>query len=114
MPEHVVDFEFEFYSEGMPNPQLDDDLRAEADSRLRALAEGRTDMTGASVAVEKPAHGETAYIYKARVVAFIRPDNIVAVEKEDGAMAALQAALDAVERQVRERREKFHEPWKQP
>jgi ribosome-associated translation inhibitor RaiA len=114
MPEDVVDFEFEFYSEDMPNSQLDDDLRMEADSRLRALAEGRTDMIGASVAVEKPAHGETAYIYQARIVAFIRPDNIVAVEKEDSAMAALQAALDAVERQVRERREQFHEPWKQP
>lgn len=107
-------FEFEFYSESLPNPQLEDDLRAEAGRRLQALATGHDDMVGASVAIEKPVHGETAHLYEARVVAYIKPENIVAVEKEDGAMAALQAALDAVERQVRERREKRRKPWEQP
>jgi ribosome-associated translation inhibitor RaiA len=107
-------FEFEFYSEELPNLQLEDDMRAEAGSRLRELAMGQSDMVGASVAIEKPTHGETDYLYQARVVAYIRPENIVAVEKEDGPMSALQAALDAVERQVRARRERFQKPWEQP
>lgn len=107
-------FEFEFYSEELPNPQLEDDMRAEAGSRLRELAMGHDDMVGASVAIERPARGETDYLYRARVVAYIRPENIVAVEKEDGPINALQAALDAVERQVRARREKRERPWEHP
>lgn len=107
-------FEFEFYSEDITNSQLKDDLRMEAGSRLRPLAEGHDDMVGASVAIEKPARRESAYLYQARVIAYIKPENIVAVEKEESAMAALQAALDAVERQIRERREKRRTPWEQP
>jgi ribosome-associated translation inhibitor RaiA len=107
-------FEFEFYSEDVPNPQLEDDMRAEAGRRMRELATGQDDMVGASVAVEKPAHGETAYLYEARVVAYIKPENIVAAKKADGAMTALQEALDAVERKVRERRERLRKPWEQP
>lgn len=108
------DFEFEFYCKDIPNIQLEDDLRIEAENHLQDLATGHSDMIGASVAVEKPAQRETAYIYQARVIAYIKPDNIVAIEKNDSAMAAIQGALNAVERQVRERREKFHEPWKRP
>jgi ribosome-associated translation inhibitor RaiA len=110
----TTDFDLEFYSEGIEQPSLEDDLWAEADSRLRELATGHDDMIGGSVAVEKPAERESAFVYQARVVAHIKPDHIVAVEKEDGPMAALQSALDAVERQVREHREKRSEPWKQP
>jgi ribosome-associated translation inhibitor RaiA len=109
-----LEFEFEFYADEIDNPALEEELMLEADSRLRELADDRRDMIGASVAVEKEVEAETAYVFRARVVAYIKPDNIVAVEKESSAMEALKAALEAVERQVREHRENISEPWKKP
>jgi len=103
------DFGFEFYST-VPDPA--GSLREEARRRLSALAEGYTDMIGASVAIEELTQEETPHVYEARVVAYLRPDNIAAVEKSDSAIGALKGALDAAERQVRELRDKLSEPWK--
>jgi hypothetical protein len=93
---------------------LEDELIVEADERLRSLAEGNDDMVGASVALEELTGGETPHFYQARVVAYIRPDNIVGVEKADSPDAALKSALTAVERQVRQRRDKLGKRWQQP
>jgi ribosome-associated translation inhibitor RaiA len=106
-----TDFDFEFYSQV---EHVGDDIRNEAEDRLRELGVGYKDMIGASVAVEKTAHGETGVIYKARVVAYTKPEYIAAVEKADNVESALKAALDAVERQVRKKREKFGKPWQRP
>lgn len=107
----TVDFTFEFTSE-MDYP--DDELRAEAERRLRALTEGHTDIVGASVAIEEVTSDTTPHRYEARVVVYIRPENLVAVEKAPEPMPTLRAALNAVERQVRERRAKLRERWRQP
>jgi hypothetical protein len=106
-----LDFQFEFYS---ALEHLEDELIAEADGRLRQLAQGQTDMIGASVAVEELAGAETPFIYQARVVAYIRPDNVAAVEKGNSPETALKGALDAVERQVREMRDRLRKRWQQP
>lgn len=104
-------FDFEFYSDIDVGPSL----RDEAEARLRELADEHSDVIGASVAVEEEARGQdTPHFYRVRVVAFARPDNIAAVEKADALGEAFRAALDAVERQVREKREKLGEPWKRP
>lgn len=110
MAEYGAEFEFEYLSEV---EQPDDQLQIEAEDRLRALAEGHSDMVGASVALEELSGETTPHAYQARVVAYVRPDNVVAVEKQDTAVAAVRRALDAIERQVRERRERRREPWKQ-
>ena len=89
-----------------------DELIIEADRKLRALAEGHSDMIGASVAIEELTGVETPHVYQARVVAYIRPNNIVAVEKRDSPESALKGAISAVERQVRELREKLGKSWK--
>ena len=114
MPDINTELDFEFYSEDLPNPDLEDDLWAEAWNRVQALARGHDDMIGASAAVERVEHRETPHVFRARVVGFIKPDNIVTVEKGDSPMAALQQALDALERQVRKTREKRSEPWEKP
>jgi hypothetical protein len=44
----------------------------------------------------------------------MRPDNLASVEKAETDEGALKGALTAVERQVRESREKLRETWKQP
>ncbi|MGC9335281.1 MAG: HPF/RaiA family ribosome-associated protein [Anaerolineae bacterium] len=106
---NIPDFDFEFYSE-VPDPG--DELRAESLERLLALAEGHDDLIGASVALEELTGATTPYRYQVRVIAFIRPDNIAAVEKAETSLGALKGALTALERQVREYREKLRETWK--
>ncbi len=107
-----VDFDIEFYSE---IPNVEDELRPEADKRLRELAKGHKDIVGASIAVEEPAaNRETPYICRARVVVYIKPENIAAEEKADTPQAALKGALDGVVRQVRAQREKQRTKWRQP
>jgi ribosome-associated translation inhibitor RaiA len=109
----TLDFDFEFYSEA---PDPNDELKTEAERRLRQLAEGHSDLIGASVAVEPAAQNQNAetLLYQARIVAYIRPSNLAATEQAESAEAALKGALEAIERQIREHREKLREQWKQP
>lgn len=108
---NIPDFDFEFYTE-IPDPG--DALRAEAREHLLALTEGHDDVIGASIAMEELTGEETPHRYQARVVLFVRPENIAAVEKSDSAEGALNGALTAVERQVRKKRDKLRESWKRP
>ncbi len=114
MPDIRTDLDFEFYSDDLSNPELEQDLWAEAWERVQALAEGHDDLIGASAAVERVEHKETPHVFQARIVAYIRPDNIVVKQKEESPMAALQQALDQLERQIRKKREKLGQPWKKP
>lgn len=105
------DFDFEFYTKV---PNVPEELKLEVLNRLESLASGKKDMIGASVAIERIAHGETPHFYQARIVAYIKPKNIAAVEKADNLEMALRGALVAIERKIRKKREKFGEPWKRP
>ncbi len=106
------DFDFQFHSDV---PGTEDGLRSEAERRLRDLAKKHHDLIGAAVTLEEPAANRTSpFVYRARVVVFMRPDNIAGEEKADTPQAALKGALDAVTRQVREEREKLRTRWKQP
>lgn len=106
-----TDFSYEFTGE---ISQPDEPLRMEAEQRLRQLAEGHTDIIGAAVAVEELTGSSTPHSYRARIVVYMRPKDITAVEKESDPMTALQKALQTVERQIREYRDKLRERWKQP
>ncbi len=114
MPNIKTELDFEFYSDDLPTSELEDDLWAEAWERVQALAEGHDDLIGASVAVEREEHRETPHVYRARIVAYIKPNNIVVKEKMEKPMGALQEALAVLERQVHERREQRREPWQKP
>ena len=107
----VIEFAFEFYSE---ISDADDALRMEADRRLRALTEGHTDITGASVTIEELTGEATPNWYEAQVVIYMRPNNLASVEKAETVEGALKGALSAAERQVRQVRDKLRETWKQP
>jgi ribosome-associated translation inhibitor RaiA len=108
-----LDFTIEFNSQGLSD-QLEDQMFAEADSRLRELAGDHNDMTGAAINVRRPAKTETSFIYEVTVVVYARPKHIAATEKEDDPVIALKNSLNAVERQVRKKREKLREHWEQP
>lgn len=104
-------FTIEFQSEGVPD---DGFLREEAERRLQSLADEEDDIAGASVAVERMEHETTPHLFRARVVVFVRPENLAATEKADSARGALKGALSAIERQVRSKREKLGRPWERP
>ena len=101
-------FGFEFYSE-LPDP--DEALRAEAESRLLSLTKGHDDLIGASVTMEELTGETTPHRYEVTVVVFKRPENVAATEKAETPEGALKGALSAIERQVRELRERMRKTW---
>ena len=93
------------------NNEIDDVQKSEneyytlAVDRLSKLAEGHDDISGAIVNLKQPAQGhETAYIYEATIVLYMGSDHIAATEKGEHLQSSLSGALNAVERQVREKR----------
>ena len=93
------------------NNEIDDVKKSEneyyilAVDRLSKLAKGHTDMSGAAVNFKQPAkEHQTAYIYEVTIVVFMGSDHIAATEKGEHFQSTLDGALNAVERQVRERR----------
>jgi len=109
-----LDFTLEFRDEAGLPATVKTEMELEAARRLRVLREGHTDMTSAEVAIEELVSAATPHLYEARVVVYMRPNSVVAVEKQETELGALKGALSAVERQIREYREKLAEPWKQP
>ena len=93
------------------NNEIDDVKKSEnefytlAADRLSELAEGHNDISGAVVNLKQPAkEHQTAYINEVTIVVYMGSDQIAATEKGEQFQATLVGALDAVERQVRERR----------
>jgi hypothetical protein len=107
-------FDFEWQNKLGDIGELEDKLRDEAEVRLRKLARGHTDLTGAALILESVDKGaETPYLIRCRIVVYTRPEYIAGIDEADSARSALTGALNAVERQVREKREKLRERWKQ-
>ena len=105
------EFAFEFFN---TTDVEDEELRQMAEDRLRALTKGHKDLTGAAVSLEPMSGDTTPHLFRARVVVYIRPENIAATEKSDSERGALKGALDAVEKQVRDKRERLGNRWSQP
>jgi ribosome-associated translation inhibitor RaiA len=108
-----LDFTIEFNSESL-SEQVEAELFLEADTRLRQLTEGHSDLRGAAVNVRRPAKTETSFIYEVTVVVYARPSQIAASQKNTDPLTALKESLDAIERQVREKREKLNKNWERP
>jgi len=113
--EKAYNFDFEFQSKLGEAGDLNEKLRSEAETRLHKLARGHSDLTGASVIIENIIpQAPTPYLYRARVVAYIKPEYVDGTKEADTAMSAMKGALDAVERQVRETRAKIRDRHRQP
>lgn len=108
-----LDFTIEFNSEGV-DQTTESQLFTEVDNELRQLAEGHNDLTGAAVNIRQPAQGESSYLYEATIVAYIKPEQLAASEKNEDPVSALKGALSALKRQVRQQREKKGRPWQKP
>jgi len=108
-----LDFTIELNSDDL-HEQLEAEMLAEADSFLRELAADHDDLTGAAINVRQPAQATTPFIYEVTVVVYARPEHIAATKKQTDPVMALKEALNAVERQVRKKREKLRERWERP
>ncbi len=107
----AAEFDFQFQS---AVPDRTGRMKAQAEKRMKDLANKNNDMIGASVVVEELANHTSTYAFRARVVAFVRPENIAGEGKANSPQLALKDALDNTVRQVREQREKLRKRWKQP
>jgi ribosome-associated translation inhibitor RaiA len=96
----------EFNNEVDDVKQSENEFYTLAVNRLNKLAEGHTDISGAVVNLKQPSREhETSYIYEVTIALYmVGSDQISATEKHGQFRATLDSALDAVERQVRERR----------
>lgn len=95
------------------NNEVDDVKKSEnefytlAADRLSRLAEGHNDISGGVVNLKKPAQGRTTpHTFEVTIVAYMGSEHIAATEKGEHLRGTLDGALDAVERQVRERRKR--------
>jgi ribosome-associated translation inhibitor RaiA len=93
------------------NNEIDDVKKSEnayytlAVDRLSKLAEGHNDISGGVVNLKQPAQGrQTSHVYEVTIVVYMGSDHIAATEMGEQFRSTLDGALDAVERQVRERR----------
>ena len=100
-----TNFPFEFNNEIDDVKKSENEFYTIAVDRLSKLAEGHNDISGAVVNLKQPAKGnQTSYIYEVTIVVYMGSDHIAATEKGEQFQSTLDGALDAVERQVRERR----------
>lgn len=106
----TTNFSFEFHT-NVPGADL---LRTDVEAQLRDLATGHKDLTGASVALDVTLPAESTSRYQARVIAYMRPTNMVGVERHEMATAALRGAVEAVERQIREQRSRRKQRARRP
>lgn len=93
---------------------LSSELKRTVSESLLELVKGNQDITGASIAAEEPAQGQTGHLFEARIVLYMRPSHIFASHKAESLEGALKGALQAIERQVREQRDKLGKPWQRP
>jgi ribosome-associated translation inhibitor RaiA len=103
-PEFTLEFRVESESVEPENA-----MRREADTQLRELTYDHNDIVGAAVAVEELTGSETPHMYEARVVVYMRPNNLTVVEKAPESLQALQDALSTMERRVREERARLRD-----
>ena len=87
-----------------------DEFKRETEQRLRELASSHSDMIGAALALEKTADTESYDLYRVRILIYKRPQDIVVTKEDADPMVTLRAALDVLEDQVRESREKLAQP----
>ncbi len=100
-----ANFPIEFNNEIDDVKKSENDFFALAADRLSKLAEGHNDISGAVVNLKQPAQGrQTSYIYEVTIIVYMGSNHIAATEKGEAFQSTLDGALDAVEKQVRERR----------
>ena len=84
-----------------------DAFKRETGQRLQELASTHADMVGAAVSLEKVADTTTYDVHRVRIVVYMRPKDTAVAKQDADAMVALRDALDTLEKQIREARNKL-------
>ena len=95
-----ANFPIEFHNEIDDVKKSENEIYTLAVDRLSELAEGHDDISGGVVNLKQPA----SHIYEVTIVVYMESDHIAATEKGGQLKSTLAGALNAVERQVHERR----------
>lgn len=106
-----LDFTIGFNSSDLFSEQVEHDLFLEADKQLRQLAGEQNDLRGAAINIRAATQAETNPLYEITVVVYARPTDIAVTEKDRDPIAGLKNALSAIERQVRQKRDKLGKSW---
>ena len=102
-----VDFPVEFNNEIDEVKESENKYYAQSVDRLKQLTEGHHDIIGGAVNLKLPSKGhQTAYMYEVKIVVHMGAEHIAATEQGKQIQSTLDRALDAIERQVHEHREK--------
>ena len=100
-----ANFPIEFNNEVDDVKKSENEFYTLAADRLSKLTEGHNDISGAVINLKQPAkERETSYISEVTIIVHMGSDDVIATEKGEQFRATLSSALDAVERQVHERR----------
>jgi ribosome-associated translation inhibitor RaiA len=93
------------------NNEIDEIVKSENEyytlsvERLNKMAEGYTDISGGVVNLKQPIKGKRIQpVYEVTVIVNMGSDHITTTEKGEQFHSTLVGVLDAVERQVQERR----------
>ena len=100
-----ANFPVEFSNEIDDIKKNENEYYALAVDRLSKLAEGYVDILGAAVSFKQPAkERQTTYKNEVTIIVYMGSDHIAATQMGEFFLSTLDGALNAVERQVRERR----------
>ena len=101
----TANFPIEFNNEINDVKKSENEFYTLAVDRLSDLAEGHNDISGGVVNFKQPAKAhQTSYLYEVTIVVYMGSDHIAVTEKGEQFQSTLDGALDAVERQVHDRR----------
>jgi ribosome-associated translation inhibitor RaiA len=87
--------------------EVGDEFKRETEARLQDLIADQSDIVGAAVALEKTVDTQSYDLYRVRIVLYKRPQDMVVTKEDEEPMLTLRQALDTLERQVRESRDKL-------
>ena len=102
-------FPIEYHTD---TPDFNDVLRKKVEKRFEKLTKRNRDITGASVAVKTVNGTSGPPEYQVRVVAYQKPDNTAVNEKGAAVGPTVLSAMESLERQVREDRDRRRQQWK--
>jgi len=103
---HSSDFDIEYYAE---NATLSQREKSTIENRIYKLSKGHRDISGVSVALECISGDNKRAEYRARLVVYCKPANIVASRTHESIYSAITDALEAIERQIRDQRERMRD-----
>lgn len=84
-----------------------DGFKRETELRLNELASVHSDIVGAAVSLEKVADTTTYDVHRVRIIVYKRPKDVVVSKQDADPMVALREALDTLEKQIRESRDRL-------